>query len=661
MDDNRNKNATAVIFIDFSNAFNTVQIEKLEEIMEREKMPRKLTKWITNFLNNRKTIIEVDGQKIAYKVVEGLPQGDVLSPTLFNLYTMDFHKLVDKNIRIAQFADDFAAIAKGRTCHEAMIKLQAFLMKFNLMAIDLNLDINTEKTKAMIMADENEVFQLQINGQSIETVQKQNYLGVVIDNQLRFTAHANELAKRITERQNMLKVISTIKRGAHPQTMLNIHNALIGSMIEYGASIYGRGTKKALNKIETSSRQSLRIVSGCAISTPINSLRAIVAKEPLDIKREYIAKKEIAKHFQNEDIIMQQLRRLQNSPKLPKNSMTFIESIYVNNKHAFENICGTTSLKCPEITINDSMKNNILAKRNVNPSILRSLATEMTETLYKWNPKIYTDASKMDEKCGIGIYYKCDEIEYHAKLKNETSIMTAELTAIKTALDYINVNEIADAVIFTDSKTSCMYLKRNTESKEKCKLASEIIQIAHKNNTIIQWIPSHVNIEGNEIADEMAKSGLTSDYIISNKILAIDAIKIFQTEKNKKFNEWYKEMGHSKGKYYMQIQPQITEYPWFKNTNLNNVEIRLLNRLKSGHNYSKSHLNRIGIENNPNCEQCNIKEDAEHLIMKCPKFETTRNHYKINEHQNLISILKSQNIKHLKDLCDFIKEPKFSL
>ena len=657
----RKAKVSIITFIDFSRAFNTVKPSTLEQIMVREKIPNTIISWIKSFLNNRKIIIESERSKFHFSVKEGLPQGDVLSPTLFNLYTADFHRDRDEDTTVGQFADDIAIVTSGPNISIAMEKMQDELNKIVDIANRLNLQVNPEKTKYMVLSNETHQSQLIINNKAIQIVDKHIYLGIVIDNKLSFKPHIENLIGRINEKQNMLKVISSLKNGAHPQTLGNIHNALINSIIEYGSSIYGNATKTVLNKLENCSRNCLRMISGCAKSTPVHIVRGIMAKEPLDIKREFTVAKEVAKNIQNNEAIRKQLEMLPQIEIKNSRKFTYLEKIYMRNREKLQHVYPLVENRSQKAKIKTEIEGLKESKNKLNPNVVKLLALRMINSEYELYNKIYTDGSKKENTCAIGIFYECDQIEYSAKLVRNVSIMTTELIAIEMAEEYIETNNISNAVILTDSKSACLYLLKSQKLKESCQLSQNIIRLAVKNNITIQWVPSHVNLTGNETADQLAKEGLKEETCIDNHILLNDMIIELKADKFNKFNNWYKSLGTKKGKSYMKYQPEVTEKPWFTNTTYSSREIRLLNRLKTGHNYSKSYLHNIGIEEDPYCDECGEGEDAEHLLIKCPKHQQIRQQLGLNKYNNMTEIIEKNDTKELKKLCEMEKKAKLSL
>ena len=79
-----------ILFIDFSSAFNTIQPHLMALKLLKLDVNPKLILWITDFLLNRSQSVRYQSAvSVSRPTFTGAPQGTVLSPILFTLYTND--------------------------------------------------------------------------------------------------------------------------------------------------------------------------------------------------------------------------------------------------------------------------------------------------------------------------------------------------------------------------------------------------------------------------------------------------------------------------------------------------------------------------------------------------------------------------------------------
>ena len=169
---------------------------------------------IKSDLTDRSQYTEVLGKKSVYLTVTyGVPQGSVLGPLLFLLYINDLSNCSNLGSYIP-FADDTNKFVEGKTAAIAYEKGNQLLKSLYRYMISNKLHINMSKccfihfkpNKTKNFNDEGEKFDLLMDNIKIKKVQKAKFLGVIIDQNLFWLEHTNNL-KRSLSYATALKII----------------------------------------------------------------------------------------------------------------------------------------------------------------------------------------------------------------------------------------------------------------------------------------------------------------------------------------------------------------------------------------------------------------------------------------------------------------------
>jgi len=129
---------------------------------------------------------------------------------------------------------------------------------------------------------------------------------------------------------------------------------------------------------------------------------------------------------------------------------------------------------------------------------------------YKNYMHIFTDGSKYDTK--IAAAAVCQNTICASRLQDNSSIFPAEIHAINLVLNFIKDHNGNKFIIFSDSQSSLLTIQNRLwvnllvlETLEK------IHNLTVNGKTILfVWLPSHVGIKGNSVADMAAKTALTA-------------------------------------------------------------------------------------------------------------------------------------------------------
>ena len=108
---------TGTAFVDLSAAYDTLNHRLLIQKLYNTTIDSQLCRVIQNLLSDRRFYVELNNERSRWRIQKnGLPQGSVLSPTLFNIYTND-QPILD-GTRSFIYADDLCVTAQYPTFQE---------------------------------------------------------------------------------------------------------------------------------------------------------------------------------------------------------------------------------------------------------------------------------------------------------------------------------------------------------------------------------------------------------------------------------------------------------------------------------------------------------------------------------------------------------------
>ena len=140
---------TVLVALDLRAAFDTVNINKLLNIILASKIPKYTKRWLCSCLRGRQTYVEFRNAKSTFRKVRGVPQGGVLSPILFNAYMSGLPAPPD-GIKLTSYADDCTSYASGPTIPPICEHLNSYPTTLHEWLEEHDLELSPGKSTATI-------------------------------------------------------------------------------------------------------------------------------------------------------------------------------------------------------------------------------------------------------------------------------------------------------------------------------------------------------------------------------------------------------------------------------------------------------------------------------------------------------------------------------
>lgn len=286
-------------FIDLSSAYDTVWRHGMILKFLRFVDSAMLANLLNTMLSNRFVEVHLNGQRTRkYRLNDGLPQGSVLAPLLFNIYISDLPVTTSRKFI---YADDIALVSQNPDFQTSEDKLSRDLERMDEFFTIWRLRPNIRKTEAACFHLCNRQAQyaprVMFRGQFLPGNPTPKYLGVTIDRSLTFREHLHKTAGKLKTRNNILHKISGISWGADAAVLRTSALALVYSVAEYCCPVWLNSAHT--NVVDTQLHETMRIVSGTIKSTPLQWLPVLANIPPPVIRRKTALSKEWQKCCSN--------------------------------------------------------------------------------------------------------------------------------------------------------------------------------------------------------------------------------------------------------------------------------------------------------------------------------------------------------------------------
>jgi hypothetical protein len=299
---------TSVAFLDLSAAYDTVWRKGLLYKFYNLVPCPVLLRLLNSMLSGRMfRVLLGKNESPIRRLKDGLPQGSVLAPLLFNVYTAD---LPQTQSRKFIYADDIALATQSKDLGRTEYTLTQDLETMKRYLDKWKLKPNPGKTEVACFHLNNKLanYKLNVNfgGVQLHHNEHPRYLGVTLDRTLTFKSHLEKTAAKLRSRANLIQHLAGSSWGANAQVLRISALSLVFSTAEYCAPVWLNSVHT--KRVDVQLNRVMRTVSGTLMPTPLPWLPVLSHIPPPDIRRKEALIKEYNKILSTPDLpILQDL------------------------------------------------------------------------------------------------------------------------------------------------------------------------------------------------------------------------------------------------------------------------------------------------------------------------------------------------------------------
>ena len=264
-----------MVALDLRKAFDTVDHNILLSKLQLYGFNTTPVGWFKSYLSDRTQLCCINGANSETKIVTcGVPQGSILGPLLFIIYINDIVTCTEY-CDINMFADDTIFYLSNNNVDIINNHLQCDLNNIHQWLCANKLSLHIGKTNSMLIGSvkkvkhKNHELDLKLNEENINQTNNVKYLGVDLDENLKFDVHVDNLVNKINRGLGVLRHCSHY---VPKSSLLTIYNTIVLPNFDYCSVVWGTCNSTLLTRLQRLQNRAMRILLKCNYRTHISDM-----------------------------------------------------------------------------------------------------------------------------------------------------------------------------------------------------------------------------------------------------------------------------------------------------------------------------------------------------------------------------------------------------
>ncbi|XP_075534470.1 uncharacterized protein LOC142568352 [Dermacentor variabilis] len=550
----------------------------------------------------------------------GVPQGSVLSPFLFNLALARIPDYIPQfpthEVRIAVYADDIALFASGPTSVGYAVRacVQRALDGVDAYISGIGLTLSSAKTKALIVHPKYEgqynTPRFTLKGVLLPWEKRVRYLGLVIDRRLNWCDAVAAMRKGAAQVAGAARSLLARGQGCSPTLALRLYNSVASARILYALPLADLQPTQ-WKVMDADHRAVVRQFLCLPRSSQCGATLAEAGETPISLRAEGRALNHV-----------ERLHRSRHGQQLIDRLHSLPSSGMGRRVAEFSNLVrgGATSawLAPPphrerRLLIRTTVP-GIRGKRNTPICALQQETAAAINEQLAGRVLVFTDGSVLrDGAAAAACVAPSIPAQSQCRVLSAVSSTHAELAAIDLAAELIYQRRIPAAAILTDSRAALHMLARADQGPPLIqRLLRKMHGVCEQGcDLVLQWVPAHIGIHGNEEADRLARAAHTASVPRS---LVVTPFDVARHTVAGMLRARHPDARVASGK-----PPKL-----LPRTGLHRRDRALLLRLRIGCYRTAARTHRLQGTGSPFCLKCADVEYLEHVLLRCPEYSVQR-------------------------------------